>query len=187
MHCEPKSGLRVNGFLVLTDLPGYENDGYEGVYGIHWPLEDLGIDTDRRALGLVLAPDTMEVATLWSAARQYYADCLAADLPVRVLMVQTDYDYPVVTAPVAGDWQLVGYDVAAVLGDFYSALQQEVLSATPSSLGAWRSLLNSHGLFDTIDTASDFLIARSELLYSNPAIESCGEMKPVKLHKLRRL
>lgn len=164
-----------NGFLVVADVAGYEDEGYAGVYGIDWPLRDFGEPQPEEELGIPTARGAIWVATRWDATYRYWQRCLSRNIKARLLLVETELDYPTVQLPSSVIWEFVGYDVAFMTGNFYSAIQQELIGGTTKSLKHWKSNLNRHRLFSDVDVAYAFLQERSAQLGSDLGLETYGE------------
>lgn len=174
-----------NGFLVVADAPGYESEGYNGVYGIDWPLQDFDGFQLQEDLGIPSSRGTIWVATKWDATYQYWRLCTSRNIKARLLLVETEISYPVVRLLPSVIWDLMGYDVAFMTGDFYSAIQQELIGQTASSLRHWKDKLNKHRLFDDADAAYAFLQERLAWIGLDLALETYGDLCVTRVSRFR--
>ncbi len=165
-----------NGFLIVQSM-GYGD--YHGVCGLQWPLDEI----EEKGLGIPYdVQGSVHVATNWRLTYEYWQKCLSKKLDVQLLLLETSLSNPNVKI-FPDDWNLLGYDISYVRGDFYSAIQQEVLR---DSVDIWRERrrkLNKFGLFAAYQDAVEFLSARE--LIKPPKKESFGEFYAVRLSRYK--
>lgn len=179
--------LTMNGFVVVEDDKGTLELKYRGIYGIVWPLKSLPSIRDiqlEKALGIdyfltTEATINAEVTINWEAALQYWKYCKSKKLLVRLLRIETILTKPSMRTPPNTGWEFLGYDVSYVMGDFYSAIHQDLLTRTLGELRTWKNRLNKNQLFDDYQTASDFINERS--LLGSEKIETNGVFFVVRL------
>jgi len=176
-----------NGFLVVADAPGYKDEGYAGVYGVDWPLQDFENLQPDKDLGIPTERGAIWVATNLEATHRYWEICVSNNITARLLLIETVLNYPVVQLPSLAPWEFVGYDLAFMTGNFYSAIQQELIGRAAKSLRHWESRLNKHRLFDDIDTAYAFLQERLTWVGSDPALETYGDFLVTRVSRFRGL
>lgn len=170
----------LNGFLVLQHPGGKD---YEGVAGLHWPLENLGPVPIYRdpSLGIALPrPRTVEVATNWTSVHAYWQLCMENSPNTQLLLVASQFECPRVEMPSGTEWELLGYDVAYP-GANFSSILSEVFGGQ-KILGAWLSQLNIHGLFDLLQQVEAYMQRRAALVESKAlGVETVGTVIPMRL------
>lgn len=175
METLSNSELVRNGFLVVQSL--LDGQVYQGVSGYIWPLND----TSYKHLGISYKiRNSVEVATDWIATYRYWRNCRDKNINARLLLLETVIAHPKIDFPLSASWEYIGYDLSYVEGDFYSAIDQEILKKN-SPFQDWQKKINTTGLFTTYKDASDFLKFRQHVVSKN--IETYGELYAIRVFR----
>lgn len=172
----------TNGYLIVSPRTSSEIN-YQGVYGITWPLEDHVSEYNTNfldELGLKMYLFGVEVATIWETTKLYLELCLENGIEAYLLLLETKIPHPFIAVENPKDWKFIGFDYAYIGGDFYSAIQQELImpKQPPDCISHWKNSLNNFGLFTTHNEVEAF---RRERSLCKEDIEFSGDFYIIKV------
>ena len=179
--------VRRGGFVIRRTDAQYSRPFrlYRGLDGcLSWPV-DLGAGDIhdfgwREGLG-----GGHSLATNPGQAADYIELCIASGYPVEVLFVDNGQE-GVLWQEEHPHFELIGYEVAA-LGDFYSAIWEELIVECRHEPG-WLERLNHAGLFPTVEEARLFLDMRNQVApLSNGFIEDLPTLCVASLWRVQTL
>lgn len=152
-----------SGFLVCG--PERE-DGYSGVETNAWPLGECAAFSQKTKEFQNCGVTDQPCLTSSQEAMEYYSECIARQIPCRILYCQVDtgnfqatpFQYPIGE----NNLRFLGMDYAYPSGSYFSVFANEVKMARTDFHKKWKERLNPFGLLPSQQLLTQFIRERDQ-------------------------